>query len=55
MIDVCTQCGGSGEMRVPKTYMTCPCCRGRDKFRPCKACHGKGVEHIKTNNKNGDV
>ena len=48
MIDVCTQCGGSGEMRVPQTYMTCPCCRGRDKFRPCKACHGKGVEHVKT-------
>lgn len=39
----CTDCGGAGEMPVPKTYMTCPCCRGREKFRPCKRCNGKGV------------
>jgi len=42
-IDSCTQCGGAGEMPVPKTYMTCPCCRGREKFRPCKKCNGKGI------------
>jgi len=39
----CAQCGGSGEMRVPKTYMTCPCCWDREKFRHCKKCNGTGI------------
>lgn len=41
--DGCVNCGGSGEVAVPKTYMTCPCCKGRDKFRKCTKCNGKGV------------
>lgn len=38
----CPACTGRGELPVPKTYMTCPCCRGREKIRACKKCHGKG-------------
>jgi DnaJ-class molecular chaperone len=42
-VDSCIHCGGSGEIRVPKTYMTCSCCRGREKFRACKNCNGTGI------------
>lgn len=48
-LESCTHCGGSGEMRVPKTYMTCPCCRGRVKFRPCKKCNGTGIKNANSN------
>jgi DnaJ-class molecular chaperone len=41
--EACIHCGGSGEARVPKTYMTCICCRGREKFRACKKCNGSGI------------
>lgn len=41
-VDSCQHCGGAGEMPVPKTDMTCSCCYGREKFRPCKTCNGKG-------------
>lgn len=40
----CEACGGAGGIPVPKTYMTCPCCREREKIRICKKCHGKGYE-----------
>lgn len=43
-LDECKACGGEGEMKVPKTYMTCPCCKGREKVRPCRYCSGKGVK-----------
>lgn len=41
-VDECPACTGRGELPVPKTYMTCPCCRGREKIRPCRKCSGKG-------------
>jgi DnaJ-class molecular chaperone len=47
-IDCCTECGGAGEVKVPKTHLTCPCCRGREKTRPCKKCNGTGIEMPKS-------
>lgn len=38
----CMACNGIGELPVPKTYMTCPCCKGREKTRACRKCSGKG-------------
>lgn len=49
--DECLNCGGAGSMKVPHTYMTCLCCRDREKFRPCKTCHGKGYAYERDNEK----
>ncbi len=38
----CPACAGQGVMLVPQTYLGCPCCRGREKERNCRKCHGKG-------------
>lgn len=43
-IDECQACGGEGEMKAPKVYMNCPCCKNREKVRRCRYCNGKGAK-----------
>ena len=52
VIETCTQCGGSGQVRTVQNFMgmqmqsttTCPSCNGRGKIIkiPCNTCKGKG-------------
>ena len=52
VIETCTQCGGSGQVRTVQNFMgmqmqsttTCPSCNGRGKIikTPCNTCKGKG-------------
>ena len=52
VIETCTQCGGSGQVRTVQNFMgmqmqsttTCPSCNGRGKIikPPCNTCKGKG-------------
>ena len=52
VIETCTQCGGSGQVRTVQNFMgmqmqsttTCPSCNGRGKIikTPCTTCKGKG-------------
>ena len=52
VIETCTQCGGSGQVRTVQNFMgmqmqsttTCPQCSGRGKVikNPCTTCKGKG-------------
>ena len=52
VIETCTQCGGSGQVRTVQNFMgmqmqsttTCPSCHGRGKIikTPCNTCKGKG-------------
>ena len=52
VIETCTQCGGSGQVRTVQNFMgmqmqsttTCPSCNGRGKLikTPCNTCKGKG-------------
>ena len=56
VIETCTQCGGSGQVRTVQNFMgmtmqstsACPQCSGRGKIikNPCNTCRGKGkVRH----------
>ena len=52
VIETCTPCGGSGQVRTVQNFMgmqmqsttTCPSCNGRGKIikTPCNTCKGKG-------------
>lgn len=52
VIDTCTTCNGSGQVRTTQTFMgmsmqsttTCPRCNGKGKIirTPCNTCRGKG-------------
>ncbi len=50
--EVCSQCGGSGQVRVAHGFFsvtrTCPRCNGEGRMNtnPCRSCSGEG--HIKT-------
>lgn len=47
--DVCSQCGGAGQVRVAHGFFsvtrTCPACRGAGKTisKPCRKCNGAGA------------
>lgn len=39
----CNTCGGSGEIQIPGSGKTCPCCFIKDKIKDCKECNGRGI------------